>query len=1021
MPNRLFYTAKFLSSFIVENNCDFNRSFEELLRSSSVISLADSQVLKLIRDITWRNLKEEKLNIYNKWKENQSDEIQYYQQLQKVSDKDEKIFIEKQLYSLPLNDKYILNLDLLEYWYQERDRLKRRANSDFCRNRIRLLQNKIYNMMYIPEYITVVIQDKKHYDLFFKKGFKFNGEKYTRFSCSAGQARVSTVVFIQDKIKKEMQDRLNNGGFVFDQNGMSNVSFAPSKYNAYFGLYTSATKEVTEPRFCIIPDFCETQTVKVDYITTTDDKSDDIVEEKEIEVEFNRFDGNGLISPEMAKQWSKDIGIYTPDKDDIGYIACQFCMRYSFAKGMLNTFDFVKWCEEKNDGNYIIKDIYGEYVDLRDIDVILTEGQTKCWDKFGYNVIQEDKTVKLIPSQDIYVHNSHENGLIWGVTRYTPKEDDRILITNYQFLQTLKMSDEDIKELCQDTVDYLQGVSCDNFYYTLLFMLGENMNYDSMLNYMESSDNYWLKSLICNPNLLNDKYTKEKIRDCLVRKIEQACMGKIMVDGNFQVIIPDSYAFMEWTCYRDPKKVNGLLKSGQCYSKFWKDRNSNRILSQRSPLTHFSECHLLDVEWNEEINKWFKYSYTGFYINTHDDSTMRWAGADFDYDIVASTNNPVMIRSVYKDQKPVTYDIPKPFKKQFNEEDLFIADCHTFGSLIGPLTNNGTTIVALISKYREIVRQTNSEEDKKKLKLLEDRLKMVCASQSRQIDKAKIGKNVKGIPSIWKQWQHIKDDDNEEQKEEKRFYNAILCDRRPYFFKYLYKSTQKDYRKEYVKKEITCKKKFKMPLKTLINLPEKTPEQQELVNKLEEATKLIYANCEMNRICWYIENIDFQIKKKINDVYDFDYTLLMNNNIIWNEETYNKIKDCFAKKMKIFKLEKEALHNHMNKTSKMIEETKERTDLFYENLINECSFICSNIAELTNYLLKLFYEEKRSWNKAHVWRLCGEQIFKNCLQRCDYKVNIPQRDDNSGILEFCNTLFSIQEVDLKYLEDRVND
>ena len=1021
MPNRLFYTAKFLSSFIVENNCNFYRTFDELLRASRIISLSDSQVLKLIRDITWRDLRDNQSDTYHNWKTNQINEIQYYQQLQKVSDKDEKTYIENQLYKLPLNDKYILNLNLLEYWYQERDRLKRRKNSDFCRDRIRLLQKKIYNMMYIPEYITVVIEDKKHYELFFKKGFYFNGEKYTRFSCSAGQARVSTVVFIKDKIKKEMQDRLNNGGFTFDVHGLSNVSFAPSKYNAYFGLYTSAIKEVTEPRFCIIPDFCETQKVVVDYIITTDDKSDDIVEEREIEVEFNRFDGNGLISPAMAKQWSKDIGIYTPESEDKGYIACQFCMRYSFAKGMLNTFDFIQWCEEKNNGNYIIKDIYGEYVDLRDIDVILTEGQTKCWDKFGYNIIEEDGNVKFIPSQDIYVHNAHNNDLIWGVTRYTPKEDDRILITNYQFLQTLHMSNEDIKELCKDTVEYLQGVSCDNFWYTLLFMLGENMNYDSMINYMESSDNYWLKSLICNPNLLNDKYTKEKIRDCLVRKIEQACMGKIMVDGNFQVIIPDSYAFMEWTCYRDPIKVEGLLKAGQCYSKFWKDRNSKKILSQRSPLTHFSECHLLDVEWNDEINKWFKYSYTGFYINTHDDSTMRWAGADFDYDIVASTNNPVMIRSVYKNQKPVTYDIPKPFKKQFNEEDLFIADCHTFGSLIGPLTNNGTTIVALISKYREIVNKTNSEDDKKKLKLLEDRLKMVCASQSRQIDKAKIGKNVKGIPSVWKQWQHIKDDDTEEQKELKKFYNAILCDRRPYFFKYLYKSTQKDYRKEYVKKEITCKKKFKMPLKTLINLQDKTSEQQQLINKLEEATKLIYADCEMNRICWYIESIDFQIKKKINDVYDFDYALLMSNDVKWNENTYNQIKEFFTQQMKELQRSKSQNDNDLSRINKLVVDKALQTSLFYEKLLDDVLGICSNLEELTNYIIKLFYEEKRSWNKAHVWRLCGEQIFYNCLKHCNYKIEIPERDDKTGYIRFCNTLFSLKEVDLQYMEDKIND
>lgn len=93
-----------------------------------------------------------------------------------------------------------------------------------------------------------------------------------------------------------------------------------------------------------------------------------------------------------------------------------------------------------------------------------------------------------------------------------------------------------------------------------------------------------------------------------------------------------------------------------------------------------------------------------------------------------------MIRSVYKNQKPVTYDIPKPFKKVFTEEDLYIADKKTFGSLIGPLTNRGTSIIALITEYEERVKQYGLEEDKKKLELLHNRLKMVCAGQSRQID-----------------------------------------------------------------------------------------------------------------------------------------------------------------------------------------------------------------------------------------------------------------------------------------------
>lgn len=567
LPNRLFYTTKLSSSEIISNKSDIKTNFSKLLQNGKIISLADSQMLKTIRKLT--------------------------------------------------NHK--VDLEQLERWYEERDRIKQRVNSKENRERIRELQKNIYDMMYIPEYVTVVIDNNKHYESFYKKGFYINGDKYTRFSCSASQARVSTVVFIKDELKKAVKEILDNGRRM-------DKPFAPSKYNAYFGLYSSAIKEVTPPRFCIIPDFLEMDKVLVDYVTVTDDFSDDIVDEREIDVEFNRFDGGGLITPEFAEQWSKDIGIYHPEiPEDPGYIACQFCLRQSFAKGMVNTFPILEFCELKNNGNYIIKDIYGKDVDLREIDVILTEGQVKLWDSFGYWEGDE-----FIPSQEVYEENIKKNDIVWGVTRFTPEEDERILITNYQFLQTLKMSDDDIKELCQETVDYIQGVTYENYWYTLLFMLGENMDERKIKNYMKSSDNYWLKTLIMNPNLIHDKYTKEKIRDLISKRIEQACIGKIMVTGNFQVIVPDSYALMEWCCYRDEKRVKGLLKAGECYSRFWENRNKRKILSQRSPLTHFSECHLMDVKWDDEIDYWFRYSYTGFYLNVHDDSVMRFAGSDFD-------------------------------------------------------------------------------------------------------------------------------------------------------------------------------------------------------------------------------------------------------------------------------------------------------------------------------------------------------------------------------------------------------
>ena len=278
-------------------------------------------------------------------------------------------------------------------------------------------------MMYIPEYITVVMDNVQDYKKIYEKGFKFNGILYKRLSCSASQARVSTVVFCDDRIRQELKRRLDNGRDI-------NHLLAPSKYNAYFGLYSSATKEVTKPRFCVVPDYCETIPVDVDFVVEKPIEEDDIIEPRTMDIEFNRFDGSGLISPQMAEQWGKDLGEdYTP---------CQFCIRYAFTKGMVNEFDFVEWCRDENNGNYIIKDVYRNDRDLREIDVILTEGQVKLWDSWD--------------SQESLEENGDKNGIYFGVTKYTPKEDKKVLTMNYQFLQTLNLNDEAIHSLDRKSV-----------------------------------------------------------------------------------------------------------------------------------------------------------------------------------------------------------------------------------------------------------------------------------------------------------------------------------------------------------------------------------------------------------------------------------------------------------------------------------------------------------------------------------------------------------------------------------------
>jgi hypothetical protein len=83
-----------------------------------------------------------------------------------------------------------------------------------------------------------------------------------------------------------------------------------------------------------------------------------------------------------------------------------------------------------------------------------------------------------------------------------------------------------------------------------------------------------------------------------------------------------------------------------------------------------------------------------------------------------------MINCVYPNQRVVTYATPKGVKKIFTEEDLYKCDLATFDSLIGAITNIATTLCALLPVY---------PKDSEEYNLISNRIKMCCASQSRQI------------------------------------------------------------------------------------------------------------------------------------------------------------------------------------------------------------------------------------------------------------------------------------------------
>lgn len=958
MTNRPLNVRKYHSSRLKKFDNNIQNTFEESRALGEVIGLADSQILRTIRDVNKRTIDKEKLEILIRMRNHYKHALTYRQHPHGSPYAD---MIRNKLLHLPAKNKRTALYKRLWDKY-----LNDQVNS--CE--YRRLQEKTDRILFQEDYITVVMDQVRHYEVLYKEGFYLNGRHYRRLSCSAGQARVSTVVFCYTGIIDEVKRRLNNGRDL-------SMKHSPSKFNAYFGLAGSATRIVSEPKFIVVKDYENTTSFMANYVIENAWRADDTVVPKYMEdVKMNRTDGMGLISPRQARKWAAEL--------DLDYVPSQFCVRQNFIKGMLCVFDIHAFCTEKNGGDFLVDTIYkdsaGNYIkaDLREYDVIITESQFKLWDSY--------------PNLETYIHGCHQNNLHWGVSLVTPKEAKRMLKLNYQFIQTLNLDSQDIKALARQFTDWVKGVSYDDVYYMLLFLLGPGNSEEKIENFLSGSDNYWLKSLMLNHSLKNDKYIRTKVRDLIRHKIDRACMGDIFVDGNFQVIVSDPYGFMQHVCGQE---VTGLLAPGMSYSNYWNERNIGQVDAMRSPLTYLSEHVILQLQEDEETEKWFRHCKLGIILNYHGHETFNFAGSDFDYDILATTSNETMIKGVCRDELPVVYEPPRPEKIHFTEDDLYIADTFSFGSIIGQITNKSSNGYALLPLLEDQYGKNSGE-----YKLVKSRLQQCCKAQSAQIDKAKLGREVKGIPGVWVN--RIKLPQGTRRRRRKELYNAALLNTRPYFFRYLYKDTKQDYRKYLDSCQETCKQLFMMKFAELEALPEKTPEQLEFIQNFYRYCPVIISSSPMNLLCRHIEETDFSITKQTRVTADETLYEQYKNHDVAYQDNYKevaaavktflkniqnkKVTGCVTGANGDFRIGSGRLGDfvadsqvNLSSGEGLSMSGNQSTGIAanYTELFDILCVINSNPQIVTNCLVDYFYRDYPRSNKDILWRSYGKYIYRN--------------------------------------------
>lgn len=471
--------------------------------------------------------------------------------------------------------------------------LKKEKDSAKNRRRIKQLYQIIDDIQFVPEYLAVVMDKAEHMNKF-ANGFIMNGLTYHRLVGTPNGVKKSTVIY--SSIKSELNRRMENSRDV-------KVPIVPAKFEAYKALCCSASIPVTNTHRVLVVDDLETSFVE-DYIELRDGENggEPIMEYKTGELNLNATDGCGMMSPTLARQWSDDLGL--------DYLMSGCCVRNSFCKGMLATFDFVEFAEKFSD-SFIVKDIWGNEHDIREIDIILTASMLKLWNSY--------KSIKD------YFNCCDKNNYSFSVTKATAKTPDEQRTLNYQYIQSYELTDEQIWELVRPTVEEIKDILGGDINKTILYLRGTDVT-EKNVN-LETND--YVKALMIDERMINDSYVIDRINNLIAKRIKDSKIGIVKVNGNYTIVVGDMFALCQKIFECDvPDKDKGLLKAGEIYSKFWSDKNVDEVVCLRSPMSDKSNIRKQNICLNDDALYWFKYCNNLIIVNSHDSLCHALSGMD---------------------------------------------------------------------------------------------------------------------------------------------------------------------------------------------------------------------------------------------------------------------------------------------------------------------------------------------------------------------------------------------------------
>lgn len=424
-----------------------------------------------------------------------------------------------------------------------------------------------------------------------------------------------------------------------------------------------------------------------------------IVVQEETEVKNTIWDGMGIIESDILPDWVNGMALMR-----------NHLFKMCGLRGHIQLF-FKDWCENNgyNYETYQVQDMFGNWHYLKDIKIITTDNAIK-WKKFIDLMGGTPES-----AYSYWCNRIHADGDIWGIVKTDhPSKLGEYQQLSYQMINTLPCTKEEVKEIAQISINYVELLKTDNNEFEKFLRKNANeINHYEMLADLYNQ----------NHDFGNSKYFREEKKKIISSYVSRLRKGKILVNGDNLTVFGNPYGLLLYSVGEDWNNDNTLSKEDgciQCYTSRFLD--GEYLASFRNPHNSPNNvCYMHNV-YSEELQRYFKFSSNIMAVNCiGTDVQDRCNGEDFDSDFNLVTNHPTIVecaKRCYKEY-PTIVNALKESGITYNNTmtDYSNMDNKFSGSKMGIGWSSNLAQLAMTYYWTEKLKEN---PDKEKLKELYD-------------------------------------------------------------------------------------------------------------------------------------------------------------------------------------------------------------------------------------------------------------------------------------------------------------